>query len=265
MLLSANLGYPRIGKQREWKFLLESYWKKEISLADFQQKIREQQKLILSKQKSAGVDTIPVGDFSHYDHVLDMSVLLGVIPARFQKESFSSPIDRYFAIARGTKENVASEMTKWFDTNYHYIVPELDAPLTDPYFGFLDQSLELAKEAGIESRPIVLGLMTYLLLCKKMTKGISEYVEQLLPRFIAIIDRIVEQGITSIQLDEPMLILERTPSELQILEKVISAIKQKYPQLNIMLQTYFESVKPNFQAIAELPVDGIGLDFVVNE
>ncbi len=265
MVQSANLGYPRIGKNREWKFLLEKYWKGDSSREELLASMRAHQQQILLDQKAKGLDFVPVGDFSLYDSVLDLSMMLGVIPKRFQQETFASPVDLYFGIARGTKDNVASEMTKWFNTNYHYIVPELDSPLTTPYFGFLDEALSLAKETGINARPVIVGLFSYIHLAKKATSSTTTLIDQLLDRYLAIFQKYVDAGITWVQIDETHLIWERSAIDIELITKVYEAIKAKFPSLKLFIQTYFESVKPNYSAVVALPVDGIGLDFVEND
>ena len=264
MLKTSTLGYPRMGKNRELKFALEAYWKKTISLTELQEKAEAVEKENLLLQKSKNVDIIPINDFSYYDQMLDLSVALGVIPDRFQQETFSSTFDLYFGIARGTEKNVASEMTKWFNTNYHYIVPELDSTIQQPRYDFIKRNIEIAKETGITAKPVLIGLLTYILLGKKHKRTLNELVNLLLPNYLAIIGQFNDAGFEWIQIDEPVLVTERTAEEKELLKKIFAKIKDTYPNLKIFLQTYFESLTPNYQLAVNLPVDGIGLDFTVN-
>src|SRR5699024_8140711 len=164
---SSNLGYPRIGENREWKRALEAYWNGDLSEAELLEKTDEIRLNNLKKQKEQGIDLIPVGDFSLYDHVLDTSATFGTVPDRYAYEGGAVDVDTYFAIARGVDNAVASEMTKWSNTNYHYIVPELNdaAPsLVD------NRALRFYNEAkeklGIDGKPVLLGPITYVTLAK---------------------------------------------------------------------------------------------------
>ena len=170
-VISSNIGYPRIGEQREWKKALEKFWSGKITENELLKETNAIRLEGLRKQQEKGIDLIPVGDFSLYDHVLDTSIMFGVVPKRFQNNGAKTSLETYFAIARGTKDAIASEMTKWFNTNYHYIVPEFDdvkpiltenRPLT-----FYQEAKE---ELGIEGKPVILGPITFL----KLGKGYAD-------------------------------------------------------------------------------------------
>lgn len=166
MVKISNLGYPRLGENREWKKLIESYWAGKVSQEELQAQAKELRLAFLKKQADAGLDLIPVGDFSLYDHILDLSVQFGVIPKRFSDEYID--LDLYFAIARGNQDNVASSMKKWFNTNYHYIVPEwsgVQPHLTNTRL--LDLYLEAREVIGDKAKPVITGPITYvaLILC----------------------------------------------------------------------------------------------------
>src|SRR5699024_4744378 len=162
-VLSSNLGYPRIGEKREWKRALESYWNGESTQEELLQKTEEMRLNNLQKQKDLGIDLIPVGDFSLYDHVLDTAATFGIVPKRFNYSGGKVDTDTYFAIARGVDKAIASEMTKWFNTNYHYIVPELNE-VNQPTL-VENRALKFYKEAkeklGIDGKPVILGPITF--------------------------------------------------------------------------------------------------------
>ena len=166
---SSNSGYPRIGGKREWKRALESFWNGTTSEEQLLKTTEALRLDNLQKQKELGIDLIPVGDFSLYDHVLDTSIMFGVVPTRFEYAGGKVPLETYFAIARGTKDAVASEMTKWFNTNYHYIVPELEG-VTPKLVE--NRPLAFYKEAkeklGIDGKPVILGPVTYIKLAKSI-------------------------------------------------------------------------------------------------
>lgn len=167
-VLSSNLGYPRIGENREWKRALESYWNGEITEQELIDRTTEIRLQNLKKQKDQGIDLIPVGDFTLYDHVLDTAVTFGIVPKRFKYDGGKVDVDTYFAIARGVDDAVASEMTKWFNTNYHYIVPELnDANPTLVENRALYYYNEAKEKLGIDGKPVILGPITFL----KLSKG----------------------------------------------------------------------------------------------
>ncbi|GAE94399.1 5-methyltetrahydropteroyltriglutamate-homocysteine methyltransferase [Gracilibacillus boraciitolerans JCM 21714] len=262
-ILSSNLGYPRIGKNREWKRAIEAYWQGDITektLKEQTQKLRLQN---LQKQKEQGIDLIPVGDFSLYDHVLDTAVSFNIIPKRFQDHN-PAELSTYFAIARGgEKDAVAAEMTKWFNTNYHYIVPELND--TKPKLlenRALYYYQEAKEELGIDGKPVIIGPVTFV----KLAKGYEEteleaWVDRLLPLYEQILSELAEAGASWVQIDEPVLGTNLSEKELKLVEKVYQNFDNKISGIQLILQTYFETVQ-HYQRIIKLPVDGFGLDFV---
>lgn len=261
---SSNLGYPRIGEKREWKKALEQFWGEKISKDTFLKEMEHRRLLHLQKQRERGVDLIPVGDFSLYDHVLDTAVMFGLVPKRFQAESEGPvPLDTYFAVARGRQNAVASEMTKWFNTNYHYIVPELEGVeprLTE------NRPLHFYREAkerlGIDGKPVLVGPITFL----KLAKGyeaheFDNWLEKLIPLYIRVLKELKSEGAQWIQLDEPVLSLEVQDRDLERFRTVYGKLSDAVPEVNLLLQTYFEAVD-RYREVVDLPVQGIGLDFV---
>ena len=262
-IISSNIGYPRIGEQREWKKALEKFWSGKITENELLKETNAIRLEGLRKQQEKGIDLIPVGDFSLYDHVLDTSVMFGVVPKRFQNNGAKTSLETYFAIARGTKDAIASEMTKWFNTNYHYIVPEFDdvkpiltenRPLT-----FYQEAKE---ELGIEGKPVILGPITFL----KLGKGYAdadfpELLNTFLPLYIQVLQELKEAGVQWVQLDEPIFGTNLTEADLVQIKKAYAAIAQAVPGIKIIVQTYFESVD-FYEEIVNLPVAGVGLDFV---
>jgi 5-methyltetrahydropteroyltriglutamate--homocysteine methyltransferase len=263
MVKSSVLGYPRIGEDREWKKALEAFWAGKIEEAEFQTRLQEIRLNHLGKQQEKGIDFIPVNDFSYYDHILDTAAMFGIIPKRFSYEGGAVPLSVYYGVARGTKGAAASEMTKWFNTNYHYIVPELtDASPVLTENKPLAAYREAKEKLGIEGKPVIVGPLTFL----KLSKGYSAsetdtWLERLVPLYVQVLQELAEEGVQWVQIDEPILVTKLSQDDLQRLTKIYETIAAAVPSLNIMLQTYFESVE-NYNDIVKLPVKGIGLDFV---
>lgn len=261
---SSNLGYPRIGEKREWKQALEQFWSKKLSEEAFLKRVKELRLSYLEKQKNSGIDLIPIGDFSFYDHILDTSVLFGLIPERFHHQNGAVSLDTYFSIARGNSDAVASEMTKWFNTNYHYIVPEINAG-TQPYITenrLLNLYLEAKQELDIDGKPVIVGPVTLLKLSKGFEKkDFPNLLRSLIPLYIEVFADLQRAGATWIQVDEPILSTTLDKEELGCFKETYEAFHQAVPNLNILLQTYFESID-HYQDVTALPVQGIGLDFV---
>lgn len=258
--ISSNLGYPRLGEKREWKRALERYWNGAISQEELEKETKQIRLQSLKKQQEKGVELIPVGDFSYYDHILDTSLTFGVIPKRFETDQPS--LDTYFEIARGRENAVASEMTKWFNTNYHYIVPELkDAA---PHLAFnrpLKYYLEAKEELGIDGKPVVVGPITYLKLGKGSEGDFEGLLDQFIPLYTQLIKELEEGGVKWVQIDEPYLATSFPKEELTLYKKTYEAIRAAAPEIKIELQTYFESLD-YYEDIVKLPVDAIGIDFV---
>lgn len=258
---SSNLGYPRIGENREWKKTLETFWAGEITEEQFNSQMDKIRLSHLKKQQEKGIDLIPVGDFSYYDHVLDTAAMFGLLPKRFQTDE--KPLQRYFEVARGSKGKVASEMTKWFNTNYHYIVPELEDVTPELVE---NRPLALYKEAkeklGINGKPVILGPITFLELSKGSNDSKrSQWVQALVPLYIEVLKQLAEAGAEWVQIDEPILVKNASNELLQEFQEVYIAIQQAVPTIKVILQTYYESVD-QYEAVVQLPVAAIGLDFV---
>lgn len=276
MVQSSVLGFPRIGGQRELKKITESYWGGKVSVEDLLAKGKELRTKNWQLQKDAGVEIIPSNDFSFYDQVLDLSVLFNVIPDRYLKFNLQ-PIDILFAMGRGlqrkatdTTEAVdvtALEMVKWFDSNYHYVRPTFshstEFKLSDDLKP-VNEYLE-AKQLGIETRPVVLGPISYLYLGKADKDSLDLEPLSLLPKFLPVykqlLAKLAQTGVKSVQIDEPILVLD-LPQQVQDLYKSTfnELVDDSVPE--IVLTTYFGDVRPNLKAITDLSVGGFHFDFV---
>lgn len=263
MVLSSILGYPRIGKEREWKKAIEAYWAGKLEEEMLHLTLQDIRLSHLRKQKEKGIDLIPINDFSYYDHVLDTSVMFGIIPDRFKHQGGPVPLSVYFGIARGTTDAAASEMTKWFNTNYHYIVPELNGSEPVLIENFPLQAYREAKQKlGIEGKPVVLGPLTFLKLSKGYTADETDsWLNRLIPLYVQLLQELADEGVQWVQIDEPVAVLKMTAEDVQRLKRIYSTISEAVPSLNIIFQTYFEAVE-NYEDIISLPVKAIGLDFV---
>ncbi|OIN85254.1 MAG: 5-methyltetrahydropteroyltriglutamate--homocysteine S-methyltransferase [Alphaproteobacteria bacterium CG1_02_46_17] len=260
MALATNLGYPRIGARRELKKAIESYWKGDISANDLIAAGSTIRKSNWQTQKDAGLDMIPVGDFSFYDHVLDMTALLGVIPKRYGFNGDLVDLDTYFAMARGHDTVTAMEMTKWFDTNYHYIVPEFDK---DTSFKILsskifDETAE-AQSLGIKARPVLIGPVTYLSLGKaKDESNPFDLLPKLLPVYAEILGRLKSMGVEWVQIDEPILAMDLTDIQKDSLKTSCAALSGC--GVKICLATYFCDLRDNESLALSLPFDALHID-----
>jgi len=263
MVKSSVLGYPRIGADREWKKALEAFWSGKLEESAFESQLQEIRLNHLRKQKEQGIDLIPVNDFSYYDHILDTAAMFGIVPKRFPYEGGAVPLSVYYGMARGTKEATASEMTKWFNTNYHYIVPELDgaAPaLTENKP--LNAYREAKEKLGIEGKPVIVGPLTFLKLSKGYDASETDaWLDRLVPLYVQVLTELAQEGVQWVQIDEPILVTKADEADMKRLRSIYETLNKAVPGLNILLQTYFESVD-NYEAVVQLPVQGIGLDFV---
>lgn len=262
-ILSSNIGYPRIGEKREWKRALESFWDGKITEEALIEQTTEIRLNNLKKQQQLGVDLIPVGDFTLYDHVLDTAVTFGVVPKRFNYEGGPVSIKTYYEIARGAESAVASEMTKWFNTNYHYIVPELNG-VTPTLVE--NRALAYYKEAkeklGIDGKPVILGPITFLKLSKGYVQDdFASLVDTFLPLYVEQLKQLAEAGATWVQIDEPIFVTKVDAVVLDAAKKVYETFAEEVPALKIIFQTYFEKIS-DYEEIIKLPVAGFGLDFV---
>jgi len=266
-----NLGYPRIGSKRELKKACEQYWAGKISADELKEagsRIRMHNWLL---QKEAGLDLIPSNDFSYYDQVLDMSLTVGAVPARYLQisEGKKEEIDLAFAMARGYQKDgfdiTAMEMTKWFDTNYHYIVPEFvrDQKFTLFSTKIIDEFTE-AKKAGIITKPVIIGPVSFLLSGKEKEEGFSrlELIRDLLPVYIGILRRLEAAGAAYIQFDEPFLALDIDEEAKKAFRYAYEDIKKELPSLKIIIATYFDGLKDNLSLAASLPVHTLHIDLV---
>ena len=260
-------GFPRIGLKRELKRALESHWRGEITADALQDTARELRQRHWKLASDAGVDVVPCNDFSLYDHVLDTAVLFDAIPDRYRPVFASGHLDGYFAMARGHKRNGhdlhALEMTKWFDTNYHYLVPELQAGQQfqlagdKPVAEFLE-----ARALGYQARPVLLGPVSFLLLAKSVDGSDRlALLDALLPAYVELLGKLAAAGATWVQLDEPCLVLDLD-------DEARAAYRRAYAALaaaggpKVLLASYFGALGDNLQVAASLPVDGLHVDLV---
>jgi 5-methyltetrahydropteroyltriglutamate--homocysteine methyltransferase len=253
------IGFPRIGEQRELKKALESYWSGKSTQADLQKTASELRKRHWTYQKNAGIDLISVNDFSFYDNMIDAMTMLNAIPERYM--DIDNCMDRYFAIARGDDKRKAMEMTKWFNTNYHYIVPELDVNMD--FQASIDKikiEYKEAKELGINPKVNFIGLVTFVKLSKIINGSEDEIIEKLLPVYEDLIAKIKEldENVT-IQFDEPYFVTNPTQKDLDNLKKVYDELGKL---ANIYVATYFEHSNEANEVLATTPIKGMFLDFV---
>ncbi|WP_028562084.1 5-methyltetrahydropteroyltriglutamate--homocysteine S-methyltransferase [Paenibacillus pinihumi] len=259
----SNLGYPRIGEQREWKKQLESYWKGQIDARQLLSGLKELRLSNLRKQKEAGVNWIPVGDFTLYDHVLDHSVAFGVVPDRFAAIEQKDELSLYFAMARGASGINAGEMTKWFNTNYHYIVPEWKSGFTPKLVSnpWLAAYNEAKQELGIDAKPVIVGPYTYVSLSKGFSRDqLADIVRSFLPVYVQVLQELQAAGASIVQIDEPSLAGDVPAEHWALLEEVYQALRGA-TRLKLIVQTYFDGVD-DLPSLYRLPVDGFGLDFI---
>lgn len=264
---TAVVGYPRIGTLRELKFALEKYFKNEISAEELTDTAKELKKLHWLTQKEAGIDYITSNDFSYYDIVLDTAHLLNIIPERYGELNVSE-LDRYLAMARGyqgDKGDVkALAMKKWFNTNYHYIVPEVEDNADIRLSGNkLWDEYEEAKKLGIETKPVITGAYTLLKLCRFTgEKKLDDFVDEFIKAYKDVVGRCENAGIQWIQFDEPALVQDMTEEDRKLFVKVYREILADKKSCRILLQTYFGDVRDVYEDIVKLSFDGIGLDFI---
>lgn len=266
MVLATNLGFPRIGAKRELKKAVEAFWKGDIDGAALEKTAYDLRRLCWRAEKDAGLDQIPCNDFSLYDQVLDTIVMVGAIPERFGWQGGEIGHELYFAMARGSKDVPALEMTKWFDTNYHYQVPEI-AP--DQEFQFAGRKVisefKEAKAAGFCARPVLLGPVSFLLLSKPTESGTDPLalLDRLLPVYEAVLSQLQEAGADWVQIDEPCLVLDLPERALGAYKPAYERLKAAASGLKLLIATYFEALPPaNLAVVTGLAVDGIHLDLV---
>ncbi|CUM51082.1 5-methyltetrahydropteroyltriglutamate--homocysteine methyltransferase [Debaryomyces fabryi] len=277
MVQSSILGFPRIGGQRELKKVTESYWQGKVGVNDLLAKGKELRSHNWKLQKEAGVDVIPSNDFSYYDQVLDLSLLFNVIPDRYTKFELA-PIDVLFAMGRGLQRKAtdstpavdvtALEMVKWFDSNYHYVRPTFSHSTefklnTEAGLKPVDEYLE-AKALGVETRPVIVGPISYLYLGKADKDSLDldpiSLLDKFLPVYKQLLAKLKEAGAKEVQIDEPILVLD-LPKEIQAKYAEVYKTLAGSDVPEIVLATYFGDVRPNLSAIKGLPVSGFHFDF----
>ncbi len=262
-----NLGFPRIGARRELKLALEAYWRGDIDRAALEATGRDLRARHWALQRAAGLDLVPVGDFSFYDGMLDHAALLGVVPPRFGWRGGPVDLDLQFAMARGTTIDgspvPACEMTKWFDTNYHYLVPELE-----PGQRFRLSSERLfdevreARALGLPFKPVLIGPVTWLWLAKSRVAGFDRLslLEPLVAAYGEVLERLAAEGADWVQMDEPALVVDLPPAWQQGCERAYHALQSS--RVRLLLTTYFGALGDNLGLAARLPVAGLHLDLV---
>ncbi|HGG8450589.1 TPA: 5-methyltetrahydropteroyltriglutamate--homocysteine S-methyltransferase [Neisseria meningitidis] len=257
-------GFPRVGAFRELKFAQEKYWRKEISEQELLAVAKDLREKNWKHQVAANADFVAVGDFTFYDHILDLQVATGAIPARFGFDSQNLSLEQFFQLARGNKDQFAIEMTKWFDTNYHYLVPEFHA---DTEFKanakHYVQQLQEAQALGLKAKPTVVGPLTFLWVGKE--KGAVEFdrlslLPKLLPVYVEILTELAAAGAEWIQIDEPALAVDLPQAWLDAYQDVYATLSQV--NAKILLSTYFGSVAAHAGRLKALPVAGLHIDLV---
>lgn len=273
-MLKHSLGYPRMGAQRQLKKACEHYWQGRIGRSELFLAAKRLQEEHWQLQQAAGMNLVPCNDFSFYDHVLDMTLLLGAVPDRYApvvtEVAENAEIDLYFAMARGYQQHgldiTAMEMTKWFDTNYHYIVPEFKK---DQPFRLLSNKVFNAFDAARHTlnalpKPVLIGPVSYLLLGKEKESGFHriDLLRNLLPVYISALQKLREQGAEWVQLDEPFLAMDLREEEKAAYRYAYTEISKQCKGLKLMVATYFEGLRDNAELAASLPVCCLHLDLV---
>ncbi|HII3690162.1 TPA: 5-methyltetrahydropteroyltriglutamate--homocysteine S-methyltransferase [Pasteurella multocida] len=257
-------GFPRVGAKRELKFAQERYWRGEIAeqdLLEIAQKLRE---INWKHQAAANADFVAVADFTFYDHILDLQVATGAIPARFGFDSQNLSLNEYFQLARGNQTQFAIEMTKWFDTNYHYLVPEFTKNTefkANP--AHYVQQIREAKALGLHFKPTLVGPLTFLWLGKEKGETFNrfELLAKLVPVYVEILNALVAEGAEWIQIDEPALAVDLPTEWIEAYKAVYTTLKEKV-KAKLLLATYFGYVAEHAPLLKGLPVDGLHIDLV---
>ncbi len=264
---TAVIGFPRVGTLRELKFASERYFRKEVTREELLQTARELRKRHWEVQKQAGIDYISSNDFSFYDITLDTAVLLGIVPERYRKLKLST-LDTYFAMARGYQgesgDVKALAMKKWFNTNYHYIVPEVEDDMIMELSGDkLFAEYKEAKALGIETKPIVVGPYTMLKLCRYTgSKKAADFTDAFVNVYKQIIEKCETQGALWLQIEEPALVQDMSKEDIALFHKIYDALLSVSDSCKILLQTYFGDVRDIYKDLITMPFGGIGLDFL---
>ncbi|MEU7373269.1 5-methyltetrahydropteroyltriglutamate--homocysteine S-methyltransferase [Streptomyces albidoflavus] len=264
---STVYGYPRQGQHRELKKAVEGYWKGRVDADALRETAAELRRANWAQLAEAGVDEVPTGDFSYYDHVLDTSVMVGAVPPRHRAAVDADPLDGYFAMARGNQDVAPLEMTKWFDTNYHYLVPELgpDTVFTADS-GKQVAELTEALALGHTARPVLVGPVTYLLLAKPAPGVADDFepltlLDRLLPVYAEVLADLRAAGAEWVQLDEPALVQDRTPAELNAAARAYRDLGALTDRPKLLVASYFDRLGEALPVLAKAPVEGLALDF----
>ncbi|MHC4967691.1 MAG: 5-methyltetrahydropteroyltriglutamate--homocysteine S-methyltransferase, partial [Planctomycetota bacterium] len=271
MSISANLGFPRIGRSRELKRALEGYWSGKIDQPELESVGRQLRRDNWQLQRDAGIDHIPSNDFSYYDQVLDTCAMVGAVPHRYGWEGGAVDLDLYFAMARGVQEAqggldvTAMEMTKWFDTNYHYIVPEFWAG--QEFSLACEKVIDEFNEAlalGIKTRPVLLGPVSFLLLGKVREGDIDslDLLDGVLGVYEEVLRRLADSGAEWVQIDEPCLVLDLDDRARAAYARAYDRLRAAAGKLKLLVATYFGYLGDNLDTAVSLPVDGLHVDLV---
>ncbi|MEU5899473.1 5-methyltetrahydropteroyltriglutamate--homocysteine S-methyltransferase [Streptomyces venezuelae] len=260
-------GYPRQGAHRELKKAVEGYWKGRVTADALRAASADLRRANWRELTDAGIGEVPTGDFSYYDHVLDTTVMVGAIPERHRAAVDADALDGYFAMARGTQDVAPLEMTKWFDTNYHYLVPEL-GPETVFSANSSKQVTEFeeARALGLTARPVLVGPVTYLLLAKPAPGVAADFdpltlLDRLLPVYAEVLADLRAAGAEWVQLDEPALVQDRTPADLNAAERAYRDLGALTDRPKLLVASYFDRLGDALPVLAKAPVDGLALDF----
>ena len=279
MATATNLGFPRIGAHRELKRAVEGYWNGDLTKDELLESARALRASHWTEQRDLGLDVIPSNDFSYYDQVLDTCAMVGAVPERFPdsfRDGDTVDLDTYFAMARGLQEKdledegsgvQAMEMTKWFDTNYHYIVPEFSRDTTFSLSSTKPvDEYEEAKAQGIETRPVLIGPVSFLLLGKTQEEDLDalDLLDDLLPVYADVLRELAEAGAEAVQLDEPNLVLDLTDEERAAFTEAYEALADA-ADLDLHVATYFGDLEENLPTALELPIDALHLDLTRGE
>jgi 5-methyltetrahydropteroyltriglutamate--homocysteine methyltransferase len=262
---TGNLGFPRIGTHRELKFALERFWSGEWTAGQLEAAARAIRRDRWQMQAAAGIHNIPSDDFSLYDHVLDTAVLVGAIPARYRDRADTAGLATYFAMARGSQGVSAMEMTKWFDTNYHYVVPEFEPGMTfrpvsrKPVEEFLE-----ARALELTTRPALLGPVSFVLLGKIRGARLdrTDLALALAEVYSHVLNELASAGATWVQIDEPYLGLDLSASDRLLFRRVYESLAARASGIKVLVATYFSELGENLDLALRLPVAGLHLDLV---
>ncbi|MGW5476265.1 5-methyltetrahydropteroyltriglutamate--homocysteine S-methyltransferase [Streptomyces sp. NPDC004008] len=260
-------GYPRQGQNRELKKAIEGYWKGRVTADALRATAAELRRTNWRQLADAGIHEVPTGDFSYYDHVLDTTVAIGAIPDRHRAAVEADALDGYFAMARGTQDIAPLEMTKWFDTNYHYLVPELGpGTVFTADSGKQVTELKEALALGLTARPVLVGPVTYLLLAKPGPGVAADFepltlLDRLLPVYAEILADLRAAGAEWVQLDEPALVQDRTPAELNAVARAYRDLGSLTDRPRLLVASYFDRLGDALPVLAKAPVEGLAIDF----